>query len=203
MEVKRTGIVLRPDPRRVLFRPFNFANEERITKIIARIMFLPEEEVIQQNEQVMAEFKGRHQKLERIFLKRFEDVRSFTITDQPISHARQLLIGAYFTHEYSLESAALFNPSMVWHPDQSDLPPGSRRFILSLRATGEGHISSITFRSGIIDEACNISFNEPPRFVTTPEFFPNAEYEKALFERKLTELGLNGENPRFPAIGGG
>jgi predicted GH43/DUF377 family glycosyl hydrolase len=193
MDVKRTGLVLRPDPSRVLFRPFNFANEERITKIIARIMFLSEEEVEGEIEQVLAEFGVRHQKLERIFLKRFEELRPFTITDQPLSHARQLLVGAYFTHEYSLESAALFNPSMVWHPDQSDVPPGSRRFIISLRATGEGHISSITFRSGIIDEACNITFNEPPRFVTTPEFFPNAEYEKPLFERKLSELGLNGE----------
>jgi predicted GH43/DUF377 family glycosyl hydrolase len=193
MDVKRTGIVLRPDPRRVLFRPFNFANEERIMKIIARIMFLSEEEVTGQIEQVMTEFGGRHQKLENIFMKRFEEVRRFMVTDQPISQARQLLIGAYFTHEYSLESAALFNPSMVWHPDQSELPPGSRRFILSLRATGEGHISSITFRSGVIDEEGNISFNEPPRFVTTPEFFPNSVYEKALFERKLSELGLRGD----------
>src|SRR5262245_11121052 len=101
MDVKRTGIVLRPDPSRILLRLFNFSNEERITKIIARIMFLSEAEVEQQIEQVLAEFGGRHQKLERIFLKRFEEVRPFTITDQPLSHAHQLLIGAYFTHEYS------------------------------------------------------------------------------------------------------
>lgn len=159
-------------------------------KILARIMTIPEEEVEQQLQQVLAEFAERHQKLSQFFLKRFEQVRPYLLTDQPVSEARRLLIGAYFTQEYSLESAALFNPAMVWHPDQSDLPEGSRRFILSLRATGEGHISSITFRSGVIDAAHNITINEPTPFVTAPELIPNPTYEKALFERKLFELGL-------------
>src|SRR5204862_3277999 len=91
-----------------------------------------------------------------------------------------------------LESAALFNPSMVWHPDQSGLPEGSRRFVLSLRATGEGHISSITFRSGTIDAANTIRIDEPTRFVVAPNLVPNALYEKALFSRKLSELEING-----------
>ncbi len=81
---------------------------------------------------------------------------------------------------------------MVWHPDQSGLPDGSRRFILSLRATGEGHISSITFRSGVIDAENRIRMDEPTRFVTAPELVPNALYDKTLFHRKLTELGING-----------
>ena len=97
-----------------------------------------------------------------------------------------------FTSEYALESAALFNPSMVWHPDQSGLPVGSRRFIVSLRATGEGHISSITFRSGVIDAECRIRIDEPTRYVQAPELVPNALYEKTLFHRKLSELGING-----------
>jgi predicted GH43/DUF377 family glycosyl hydrolase len=112
------------------------------------------------------------------------------LTDQPLSDERKLLIGAYFTQEYSLESAALFNPSMVWHPDQSGLPEGSRRFILSLRATGEGHISSITFRSGEIDKENRININTPTRYVTSSENIINPVYEKALFERKLLELDL-------------
>src|SRR4029077_16223660 len=103
------------------------------------------------------------------FLHRFEQLRRHLLTDQNPSENRRMLIGAYFTQEYSLESAALFNPSMVWHPDQSGLPPGSRRFLLSLVATGEGHISSITFRSGTVDSECRITMDEPTRFVTAPE----------------------------------
>lgn len=190
MQVKRTGILIKPNPRRVFFRPFNPSGEGRIMKILARIMTIPEEEVEQQLQQVLAEFAERHQKLSQFFLKRFEQVRPYLLTDQPVSEARRLLIGAYFTQEYALESAALFNPAMVWHPDQSNLPEGSRRFILSLRATGEGHISSITFRTGVIDAANNITINEPTPFVTAPELAPNPTYEKALFERKLFELGL-------------
>src|SRR5205085_8216630 len=126
------------------------------------------------------------------FLYRFEQVRRHLLTDQPVGEARRLLIGSYFTQEYALESAALFNPSMVWHPDQSGVPDGSRRFILSLRATGEGHISSISFRSGVIDAGNRIRMDEPTRFVEAPQIVPNALYEKGLFHRKLTELGING-----------
>ncbi|PJB01176.1 MAG: glycosidase, partial [Ignavibacteria bacterium CG_4_9_14_3_um_filter_36_18] len=87
-------------------------------------------------------------------------------------------------------SAALFNPSMIWHPDQSDLPEGSRRFIVSLRATGEGHLSSITFRSGVINKENDITINAPTFYVTTSENYTNPVYEKILFERKLLELDL-------------
>ena len=113
-----------------------------------------------------------------------------------LSEERQLLLGAYFTHEYSLEAAALFNPSIVPHPDQSDLPPGSLRFILSLRATGEGHISSITFRTGFLDAEGNITINAPTRYCLEPTQVPNASYEKGLFDRKLHELGLAGDFSR-------
>ena len=116
----------------------------------------------------MREFRERHQRTREFFLHRFDQVRKHLLTDQPVSESRRLLIGSYFTQEYALESAALFNPSMVWHPDQSGLPGGSRRFILSLRATGEGHISSITFRSGVIDAENRIRMDEPTRFVDGP-----------------------------------
>src|SRR5207253_2987926 len=106
------------------------------------------------------------------------------------------LIGACFSHEYSFEAAALFNPSIVPHPDQSDLPPGSLRFIMSLRATGEGHISSITFRSGVLDAQGGIKIVEPTRHNLEPAQAPNASYEKHLFERKLRELGLIGDYSR-------
>jgi hypothetical protein len=106
------------------------------------------------------------------------------------------LIGSYFLAEYSLESAALFNPSIVPDPDQSGLPSGALRFILSLRATGEGHISSITFRTGIIHPDQRIEVFPPAGFLTEPRQIPNPQYEKALFGRKLSELGLTGEFTR-------
>ncbi|MCI0460218.1 MAG: glycoside hydrolase family 130 protein [Gemmataceae bacterium] len=192
MDVKRTGIILKPTNSRVVIRPFEVANENRVEKIIARVLSLSERAVECLLEKVMREFRERHQRTREFFLHRFEQVRKHLLTDQPLSESRRLLIGAYFTQEYALESAALFNPSMVWHPQQAGLPDGSRRFILSLRATGEGHISSITFRSGVIDSANCIRIDEPTRFVAAPDLVPNALYEKALFYHKLTELGING-----------
>ena len=192
MDVKRTGIILKPSNSRVVIRPFEFANENRIENIIARIASLSEPEVEGMLEDVMREFRERHQRIREFFLHRFDQVRRHLLTDRPISESRRLLIGAYFTQEYALESAALFNPSMIWHPDQSGLPDGSGRFILSLRATGEGHISSVTFRSGVIDAENRIRMDEPTRYVVAPDLVPNALFEKTLFHRKLAELGING-----------
>jgi hypothetical protein len=147
--VQRTPTILRPDQSRVLLRPFRPETPERASRIIARIVSLPESQVGPLLDEVSAEFSQRHQQIHRSFQERFEQVRDLLLTDEEISEQRQLLIGAYFVCEFSLESAALFNPSIVPHPDQSDVTPGALRFILSLRATGEGHISSITFRTGI------------------------------------------------------
>ena len=190
MKAIRTKIVITPDYKRVVYRPFTIMSEERIIKIIGRILTLSEKEVKKELRQVITEFEVRHQRLRNFFLNRFEEMKKHLLTDQVLSEERKLLIGAYFTQEYSMESAALFNPSMVWHPDQSDLPEGSRRFILSLRATGEGHLSSITFRSGVIDKENRITINSPTRYVTTSENITNPVYEKILFERKLLELDL-------------
>jgi predicted GH43/DUF377 family glycosyl hydrolase len=174
----------------VLFRPFEPADRNRAMRIVARVMAMSDDETERVLEVVLSEFHGRHQRLRQFFIKRFEHLQEFLLTDAPVSETRQMLLGAYFTQEYALESAALFNPSMVWHPDQSGLPEGSKRFVLSLRAVGEGHISSITFRSGVIDAANNIHLDRPTRFVTAPETVPNAQYEKNLFTRKLIELGV-------------
>ncbi len=191
MKAKRIPeIIIKPDPKRVLFLPFHPMDEQRILKIIARVNALSEEQARKELEQIIEEFDSRHHRLKQFLLKRFEDVRKYLLTDLEPSEERKLLIGAYFTQEYSLESAALFNPSMVWHPDQSKLPKGSKRFILSLRATGEGHISSITFRTGVIDRENNIQMDQATRFVTTPEIHPNPVFQKEIFEQKLYELGL-------------
>ncbi len=190
MLVKRTGIILSPNNRRVVLRPFEMPNANRRLRIIARVSTLSEEEVDAQLSHVLQEFHGRHQRPREFFLRRYEAIRQYLLTDTPLSESRQLLLGAYFTQEYALESAALFNPSIVWHPDQSNLAAGARRFVLSLRAVGEGHISSVTFRSGVIDGDNRLSIDEPTKFVTTPEFVPDALYEKDLFLRKLVELEL-------------
>ena len=150
IHVNRTGTILKPDQSRVLLRPFSPGNSERVARIIARIMALPEDRVGPLLNEVSAEFSERHEQIHNLFLERFEQVRDLMLTDQELSEQRRLLIGSYFLAEYSLESAALFNPSIVPHPDQTGLPSGALRFILSLRATGEGHISSITFRTGVI-----------------------------------------------------
>jgi predicted GH43/DUF377 family glycosyl hydrolase len=190
MDVKRTGVVLRPNNSRVVFRPFEFTNEERILKVIGRIMALSEAAVDGLLDEVMQQFRGRHQRIRDFFLLRFNQVKQYLLTDLDVSGNRQLLIGSYFAQEYALESAALFNPCMIWHPDQSGLRENCRRFILSLRATGEGHISSITFRSGVVDAQNNVCIDEPTRYVTAPEAVPDARYDKALFRHKLFELGL-------------
>lgn len=190
LELKRTEILIKPNNARVLVRPFEFADSQRAFRIVARIMSLSDAEVGRLVEELFTEFHGRHQKARQFIMHRYEYARQFLLTDAPVSENQQLLIGAYFTQEYALESAALFNPSMVWHPDQSRLPEGSKRFVVSLRATGEGHVSSITFRSGVIDHDCKITLDPTPRFVTTPDMEPNTQYEKGLFQRKLVELGF-------------
>jgi len=196
LDVKRTGPILKPDQSRVLLRPFNPGGAQRAAGIIARIMALPEEQVGTLIAAVCLEFCQRHRDIHAVFLERFEEVRQLTGGTGEISHERKLLIGSYFLAEYSLESAALFNPSIVPHPDQSGLQPGELRFILSLRATGEGHISSITFRAGVIHADQRIEIPAPTSFVTEPRQVPNARYERALFGRKLEELGASGDFSR-------
>lgn len=190
MNIQRTGIVLKPDPARVLFRPLQFLDDQRCLRVLARVLALSEEEVGETLTQVLAEFHTRHQRLRDYFLVRFQAVQHLLPTNQPLSEPRQLLIGSYFTQEYSLEAAALFNPSIIPHPDQTRLSPGVLRFILSLRATGEGHLSSITFRTGTVSDTGHITVDTPTRFVTTPEHIPHASYDKTLFWRKLQELGV-------------
>ena len=190
MNVTRTGIMLRANAGRVLFRPFNLIGNERPLRLLARAMALPEADVVSMLKQVLDEFDNRHQRVRDYFLKRFASVQDLVPTDRPLSDERKLLIGAYFTHEYSLEAAALFNPSIVSHPDQTGLPDGTMRFVLSLRATGEGHISSITFRTGTVNSAGLVTVDAPTRFVTSPDHIPPVSYDKVIFWRKLDELGL-------------
>jgi predicted GH43/DUF377 family glycosyl hydrolase len=194
--LRRSNLVLHPDRTRVLARPLQVARRQRAATICAQVMALPESEVRTLLEQVEAEFGERHLQIREFLRRRFEQVRPWLRNGQKLSDERKLLLGSYFTHEYSLEAAALFNPSIVPHPDQSDLPPGSLRFVLSLRATGEGHISSITFRTGYLDGQGAITIHAPTRYSLEPTQVPNASYDKGLFARKLQELGLVGDFTR-------
>jgi predicted GH43/DUF377 family glycosyl hydrolase len=156
-------------------------------------MTLPEDRIEPLLDEVSAEFSQRHEETREIFLERFEQIRELLPVDGHISEPRRLLIGSYFLAEYSSESAALFNPSIVPDPDQTNLPPGALRFILSLRATGEGHISSITFRSGILHADRRIEVLPAAGFLTEPRQIPNPLYEKPQFTKKLSELRLLNE----------
>jgi predicted GH43/DUF377 family glycosyl hydrolase len=193
IQLKRTGAILRPNPARVLLRPFTPGDSQRVSRIMDRIMLLSEAEVVDLLREVSAEFSQRHQQIKSLFLRRFEQVRELLAPGSHLSEQRRLLVGSYFLAEYSLEAAALFNPSIVPHPDQTGLPAGALRFVMSLRATGEGHISSVTFRTGIIHADGRIEVCTPAGFLTEPRQIPNPVYEKGLFGRKLMELGLTGE----------
>ncbi len=193
LHLKRTSILLKPDQSRVLLRPFDFGSSDRTAAILNRIMALPEEAICPLLEAVRVEFSTRHKDINEAFLQRFQQVRGSLLATSEISQQRKLLIGSYFLAEYSLESAALFNPSIIRHPDQTGLPAGALRFILSLRATGEGHISSITFRTGVIHPDQRIEVFKPTGFLSEPFQVPNAAYEKPLFGRKIAELGLTGD----------
>lgn len=196
MSPVRSSIILKPDQSRVLLRPFTPGDADRTVSIVGRVMSLPEDRVSFLLKEVSAEFSARHHEIHQSFLDRFEQVRDALPSDVEYSANRRLLIGSYFLAEYSLESAALFNPSMVPHPDQTDVPGGAMRFVLSLRATGEGHVSSITFRTGIVHADHRIEVFTPHGFLTEPSQIPNPRYEKALFARTLVELELAGEFSR-------
>jgi len=193
IHMTRTAICLRPNQSRVLLRPFNSGDVRRIEGIVARILALPESRVLPLLDEVLTAFSGRHQNIRDAFLERFEQIQTLLLFDGNLSEPRKLLIGSYFICEYSLESAALFNPSIVPHPDQSGVPLNGLRFILSLRATGEGHISSITFRTGMIYPNGRIKVMNASGYLSEPRQIPNPLYEKALFERKLRELELTNE----------
>lgn len=183
------GILLSPDNRCVIARPHVPYNESRVERIIARALSLDEAEALKALGDVRDGFGRRHRNFESLLERQFEAVRRLMPSDAMPSRERRMLIGSLFLAEYAFEAAALFNPSIVPHPDQSGLPGGSLRFVMSLRATGEGHISSLTFRSGTIDAANNIAVDAPGVFASPAEMKENSLYDKDCFARKLREMG--------------
>ncbi len=193
INIKRSRLTLQPDQSRVLLRSFNPGDSGRIDRIIERVLSIPDTRASVVLEDLTRDFSERHQGLHGRFQQRFEQVCRDRDSAQALSEQKRLLIGACFLAEYSLESAALFNPSIVPHVDQRDLPDGALRFVLSLRATGEGHISSITFRTGVIHPDNKIEIEPPRGFLTEARQVPDSIFEKGLFRRKLDELGLDCE----------
>lgn len=182
------------DPSRVLAKFYIPGNEDRIKNIKSRVLSLSASRCREVLQTVLDDFAGRHHGFEDILQANYGLIKSYAPnTRKRISKDRQLLMGAYFTHEYSVESAALFNPSIVPHPNQSDLPVGSTRFIISLRAIGEGHISSIVFRSGILDINNKMNLDAVSPFVEVPQVELNPTYDRHTFLLKLEELEAHNE----------
>jgi len=193
MKLHPTGVLLRPDNKRVVVRPFIPIDSTRVEHIITRALTLSEQETHEQLSLVRADFSERHIDLERSWLRYFERVRGHIPEGETISETRRLFIGALFSGEYALESAALFNPSIVPHPNQTGLAESELRFILSLRSTGEGHISSIQFRTGVIRLDHSVQIDKTTPFVTLPELRSNPTYHKGTFLEKLSEMGLEND----------
>ncbi len=188
--VQPTGILFHPDSKRVLVRAFVSSDPTRVGSIISRAMSPDEAEIGARLESLRVDFGGRHIDMESAWRRNFQLVRGHLGGD-PVTSARELYIGALFSGEYALESAALFNPSIVAHPDQEGLQEGALRFVLSLRSTGEGHISSISFRSGTIQANASITIDAHSPLVSAPDIVENPTYRKALFLQKLKEMGFN------------
>ena len=191
--VTKTSVHLVPDPTRAITKPFVPAGDLsvderfRVERILSRVLALSESEVATTLGATQDRFAARHIDLRSVFEANFAAVAGCVARAGELSAQRRLLIGAYFTHEYSIESAALSNPSIVLAPDQEGLAPGEQRFVLSLRAIGEGHISSIQFRSGVIDAGGQIDMETPSRYASTARHRA-PDYEKDSFRSKLLEL---------------
>jgi predicted GH43/DUF377 family glycosyl hydrolase len=175
--LNRQAHYLRPDPARVIVRPFKPATEPRdlnptdkirANHIVDRVLALDSETVASQLDDVLDNFLGRHRNLLERFETRAQEMEEAFATHGDFSRIQRQLVGAYFLNEYSFEASALFNPSIVPHPDQSDAPEGGLRFILSLRAVGEGHVSSLTFRAGTITADGGLTVDPTARLASSP-----------------------------------
>jgi predicted GH43/DUF377 family glycosyl hydrolase len=194
LPIIRKAIKVNPDPKRVIARYF-FNGEERAKEVIMRVMNLNEAEVFSIVSPLLQEYSKRHRNITQVLQRHFRHIRRILdlleINPDELSESRKLLLGSYFTHEYSIESAAFFNPSIVEDPDQSELVDGSKRIIISFRAVGEGHISSIVFRRALIDKDNNITVIPVGNYVGEAEIIRNAEYEKKLFLEKARSANID------------
>jgi predicted GH43/DUF377 family glycosyl hydrolase len=195
LRIRRTQCRLSRDARRVLAKPYLpgeeaiLPGESRAHLLMSRVLAIPESDVRALNADLERRFAHRHKDLHAIWEQHFAALAHWVPAGLEVSAPRRHLIGAYFTHEYSVEAAALFNPSIVAAPDQSGLPSGAKRFVMSLRAVGEGHLSSIEFRSGVLAANGDIQIDDPGPHLIAGMRTPPAQFDKAHFAAKLQELG--------------
>ena len=167
---------LKANPARVVVRPFhlawqgNRADPGRARRLVDQVLTLSDQEIGRQLHQVMQNFETRHWQTRKVFLKRFAEIsKLLTLSPTGIGDKRKQLIGAYFCQEYSYAAAALMNPSVVPHPDQSGLDQHTVRILMSLRAVGEGHISSIAFREGLVSDRGGLELSPEPPFAVAAD----------------------------------
>nr|WP_294898083.1 glycoside hydrolase family 130 protein [uncultured Pedobacter sp.] len=192
--ITRKNVTVMPDSKRVIAR-FFYNGEERAKEILAHLNNFDEQAVYDLIAPILQEFSKRHRNITRI-LEKHADKLMLEIPEEAqgireTSRFRKLLIGAYFTHEYSIESAAFFNPSIIEDPDQSDLVEGERRLIISFRAVGEGHISSIVFRRALLKKNNDIEVMPAGRYVDEAEIVKNNVYKKELFLEKAEDARIS------------
>ncbi len=193
IHVERKNIKFLPDTTKVIARDFSL-DSMRTTEIVMRVYHMTDEEAETTINQILRDFSKRHRNITRILSRHFNKVKhvfkDLEIEVDALTERKKLLIGSYFTMEYSVESAAFFNPSVIEDPDQSGLNDGDKRIIVSFRATGEGHISSLVFRRGIIDKKNNLKFQPSGKLIDEAERVKNYKYNKKKFEKKLEEMDV-------------
>ncbi|MEY2434701.1 MAG: hypothetical protein QOC92_4426 [Acidimicrobiaceae bacterium] len=205
----RVGERLFPDPSRVVARLFVpgqellAGNESRASGVVERILSLDDAEVERALASVMQRFAPRHRALTEVFSLHADRISNRISDDVTLSESRRLLLGATFTHEFAIEAAALCNPSVVAHPDQRSAPPGGLRFVMSVRGIGEGHRSSIGFRTGSIGTDGSVTIDTAGSFPTTGSLAAGP-FDRAVFHGRLFEIGADGENAAYvlDALGG-
>ena len=190
--VTRKYIKIAPDPSRVIARFFDIDDERKIN-VIKKVLAMPEVEVNIAVNQLLRSYSKRHRNISMIFEAHFNKInhllKNLEIVPDNITRSRKVLIGSYFTMEYSIESAAFFNPSIVEDTDQSGLGLHEKRVIISFRATGEGHISSLVFRSAIIDKNIDMTIEPVGKMLAEAERIKKNIYDKESFVNKLVEMG--------------
>ena len=193
LRVRRLPVTFTSDIRRVITRFFDPGGEARIRSVVDRVNGLSGGQVDRLLDEVLLKFRARHGNIAALLDENYRTAMAMIGMSDDLSHNRRLLIGSYLTAEYSIESAALFNPSIVPHHNQRNLPAGAVRFIMSLRATGEGHVSSIVFRTGVITSDHQIQIDPCGRLARPIRVVPDKQYDKPLFRRKLEDIGVREE----------
>ena len=191
VNVIRKNLTFSPDPSRIIAR-FLYLNDERSADIIRKVLAMSEKDINIAMSQLLRGYSRRHRNISKIFEKHFARLAPIfdhiEVNEEDLSPAQKALIGSYFTMEYSIESAAFFNPSVVEDPDQSGVRLDEKRVIFSFRATGEGHISSIVFRTGILDRNNNLSIEPVGKMLAEADVIKRNFYDKKKFQQKLIEM---------------